>query len=168
MKLSSSIKQWKFPPEFRINAIDAVPEAKLGQTIQDLQDLIKNPKDQLPVDLIKDIGTSAWRLRKKLPKLEVGQPMEKELRSAYRQVENLWDAMSEAGIQILDHTGETLPEYGESKLKILAFQSTPGITQEKIQETVKPSIIYNNVMIQMGEVIVSKPEGEEQHEQNNH
>ena len=46
-------------------------------------------------------------------------------------------------------------------LKVLAFQPTPGLTRERIVETIKPTIYFADQTLQMGEVIVATPEDSE-------
>jgi hypothetical protein len=43
-------------------------------------------------------------------------------------------------------------------LKVLCFQPTPGLRRERVIETIKPTIYFKGKTIQMGEVIVGKPE----------
>jgi hypothetical protein len=44
-------------------------------------------------------------------------------------------------------------------LKVVAFQPTPGIGRERVIETIKPTIYFKGKAIQMGEVIVGRPDG---------
>jgi hypothetical protein len=161
MNLLSSIRQWAFPQEFRINPQDWSMQALSDLDLQQFDQLLPDPSqplDQMPVALIKEIGTNLWRLKKKLVQPASVQPSE-EMRAAYRHMEALWDALAEADIKILDHTGEKMPKIGVVALKVLAYQPNPNITYEQVQETIKPSIYLKQRMIQMGEVIVSKPQG---------
>jgi hypothetical protein len=106
---------------------------------------------------LADVGTGLWRLRQKMVQPGTDRPLE-EMRRAFRHLESVWDALTQAGMEIRDHTGEPVPEGGVYALKTVAFQPTPGISREKVIETIKPSIYYKDQMIQMGEVIVGTPE----------
>jgi len=44
-------------------------------------------------------------------------------------------------------------------LKVISFQPTPGLGRERVIETIKPTIYFKGKAIQMGEVIVGRPEG---------
>jgi hypothetical protein len=79
-----------------------------------------------------------------------------EMRRAYRHLESVMDVAREAGLEIQDHTGA--PFHSGMALQVLAFQPTPGVQREKVEETIKPTIYLNGTMIQMGEVIVATPE----------
>ena len=107
---------------------------------------------------LADVATGVWRLRQRFLQPGSDQPRE-ELRRAYRDVEALWDTLSGAGLEILDHTG-ALYEPGQS-LKVLAFQPTPGIDRERVLETIKPTVYLQSEWLQMGEVIVATPSHQE-------
>jgi hypothetical protein len=105
--------------------------------------------------LLADVSTGLWRLRRRLIDSGTGQPRE-EMRRAYRDLQFTWDALLQAGVEILDHTGE--PFDAGLSLSVLAYQPTEGIQREQVIETVKPTVYWNKQWIQMGEVIVGMPE----------
>src|SRR5205823_4748853 len=102
-----------------------------------------------------DVGTGLWRLRQKMVQPGTDRPLD-EMRRAYRHLESIWDALVQAGVEILDHTG-ALFDSGMS-LRVIAFQPTPGLGHEKVIETIKPTIYYAGQPIQVGEVIVETPD----------
>lgn len=100
---------------------------------------------------LADIGTVAWRLRQKLGQHpEVGRPIS-------RQVEELWDTLKRAGLDVRDHTDQSLPSGGAYGLRVLAYQPTAGLKVEVVLETIKPSVFYQGRLLQMGQVIVGVP-----------
>jgi len=105
--------------------------------------------------LLADIGTGLWRLRQKMLKPNSNEPAD-EMRRAYRHLESVWDALAQAGTEIIDHT-DTPFDSGLS-LKVVAYQPTSGLDRERVIETIKPTIFFRGRSIQMGEVIVGKPE----------
>ncbi len=104
--------------------------------------------------LLCEVGTGLWRLRQKMVKPGTDQPIE-ELRRPFRFFASVWDALHEAGVTIQDHTGD--PFNLQLALKVLTYEPTPNITREKVLETIKPSIYYQQRCLQMGEVIVAVP-----------
>jgi hypothetical protein len=68
----------------------------------------------------------------------------------------VWDALKENGLEIQDHTGD--PYDSGQSLKAPAFEPTPGLKEETVIDTIKPSIYLDGKMIQMGEVVVGIPE----------
>jgi hypothetical protein len=108
------------------------------------------------IDLLREVGTGLWRLRQRMVEPESGQARD-EMRRAYRQLENLWDTLAQAGLRIHDHTGEQIPEYGATALKIIAYEPAPEAAHGFVVETVKPTIYFMDQMIQMGETIVGAP-----------
>jgi hypothetical protein len=124
-------------------------------------------QELLPQDawrpFLANLGTGLWRLRQRMLDPSTGQPLE-EMRRAYRHFESVWDVLADAGIQIRDHKGEFLPERGFSGLHVAAYQPTPGLKKERVIDTIKPTILIKraeanqDVLIQIGEVIVGTPE----------
>jgi hypothetical protein len=109
------------------------------------------------VNLIREVGTEAWRMRRKMVSADTGRPVE-ETERLYRYLESMWDALERAGVEIRDHTGEVVPAGGVYSLKAVAYESVSGASREFVMETIKPTIYFHNRMIQMGEVIVGTPE----------
>lgn len=163
MSIISNLRQFKFPKEFRIppptwpkDIISALEI--LNNKIQDLQQIdIEAPAttEKEKNQFLSDVATGLWRLRQKMIKPGTSQPLA-EMNRAYRHLESIWDTIVQAGIDIIDHTGN-LFDTGMS-IKVIAFQPTKGLSREKIIETIKPSVYHNEKRIQMGEVIVGTPE----------
>jgi len=107
--------------------------------------------------LVANVATGLWRARKRMLPDGQAEPPD-ELRGAYRHVEATWDALISAKVEVRDHTGERyVPGMA---LKVIAFQPTRGVALEVIDETIKPSVYYGNLLIQRGEVIVATPDQE--------
>ncbi len=160
--MHSKLRQLKFPKEFRISppVWSTGMQALLEQAVlllneQGTDHPPETPPDKGQLQLLRDVSVGLWRIKQKMVEPKTEEPLPGMAR-AFRHLQSTWDALSEAGIEIQDHTG-TLFDSGLS-LSVVAFQPTPGITREKIIETVKPSIYFNNERIQMGEVIVGTPE----------
>jgi len=107
------------------------------------------------VGLIADITTGIWRMKNKFSAAKFDD-MSDELKKAYRHVESTWDAISSANVEVRDQTNEKY--VAGMALKVIAFQPSSSVHIEMISETIKPSIFYNDKLIQMGEVIVKTPE----------
>lgn len=104
---------------------------------------------------LAELGTGLWRLRRSMVQPGSGDPSE-EMRRAYRHFEAVWDVLTQAGVEVQDHTGA--PFHPGMSLKVIAFQPAAGIERESVTETIRPSVYYNGASIQMGEVIVGTPE----------
>ena len=78
----------------------------------------------------------------------------------FRHLEAVWDTLGQAGVEIRDHADEPVPEYGSLALEVLAYQPTPGLSRDKVIDTIKPSIYVDGHLLQMGQVIVGTPEKE--------
>jgi hypothetical protein len=110
--------------------------------------------------MLADVGTSLWRLRVRLLQSDADPPSE-EMKRTLRHLGAAWDALHEGGLQVVDHTGEEIPEAGHYALKMVSFQPIEGISKEKVIETLKPTIRFREQIIQIGEVIVGMPTGGE-------
>lgn len=106
--------------------------------------------------LLADVATGLWRLRLKMLPDGSRQPSEENRRS-YRQLESILDVLTQAGVQIRDHTGEAVPRGGIYTLKALAYEPTAGLSREQVIETLKPTIAFKDRVIQTGEVIIGTP-----------
>ncbi|MHA2616630.1 MAG: hypothetical protein V2G48_07550 [bacterium JZ-2024 1] len=104
---------------------------------------------------LADIGTSLWRMKQKMVKPGTNQPLE-EMQRPFRHLESAWDALIQAGVEIQDHTDK--PFDPGMSLKVVCYQPTPGIERERVIETIKPTVYFRGRQIQMGEVIVGRPE----------
>jgi len=106
---------------------------------------------------LPDLCIGLWRLRRRMIDPDTGRPLE-DMRKPFRHLESVWDTLAEAGVDIRDHTNELVPEYGSIGLNVLAYQPMPGISRERVIETVKPSIYVGERLVQMGQVIIGTPE----------
>ena len=159
------LRQFLYPKELRITV--CTPDKTLLRDINELISTLQvagvspaGPSDEVPATddkqslFFAEIGTGLWRMRRKLTDPSTDAPYE-ETRKAYRHLEALMDTLSHAGIVIQDLTGSRY-NTGMS-LKVIAFQPVPDMQEEKIIETIKPSIYYRDNPIQTGEVIVGTP-----------
>jgi hypothetical protein len=160
MTIFSAIRQFRFPGEFRITT--APWPANLDQLLVGLMrstkvagEPQKGASTEQDVHLLADIGTGLWRLRQKMVKPGTTQPQD-EMRRPYRHLESVWDALAQAGVEIQDHTDK--PFDAGMSLKVISYQPTPGLGRERVIETIKPTIYFKGIPIQMGEVIVGIPE----------
>lgn len=156
MDWKSSLRQYRYPKEFRI-APPALP-ADLRAQLKELAALLQQPPATpggLKPKSLADVCTNLWRLRGKMIGADSGRPLE-EMKRAYRHFESAWDALAAAGVKIYDHTGEFY-DPGRA-LQVMAFQPTPGLSRDTILETIKPTIYFHDSLLQTGEVIVGASE----------
>jgi hypothetical protein len=160
--LGAGLRQLLCPREFRIpKQAMSVDILSLIHSLAQLRRLEAGGAKESPqldhdfIPLLRDVGIGLWRLRQKMLEPGTEKPIE-EMRRPYRHLQSVWDALTDAGVEILDHTGS--PFDSGLALNALAFQPVPNLERQRILETVKPSIYYKKQRIQMGEVIVGTPE----------
>ncbi|MCE5259192.1 MAG: hypothetical protein LLG44_09065 [Chloroflexi bacterium] len=153
--------QARFPREWRI--APAVWPDDMLQQLEALVGALSRLQPSVPAEAaapaldpraLGELCTQLWRLRSRM--LEDGKPRE-EMRRVYRYVEMAWDTLAGAKIEILDHTGQRVPDTGFVTVKILAFEPHAGLLHDTVIETVKPSVYQQDKLIQAGEVIVGRP-----------
>jgi hypothetical protein len=172
--ITPAVRQIFQPKEFRLGPYRG-PTLQQIKALQDFHAMRAKAAETQPASALEvfpkeawrpflaNLGTGLWRLRQRMLDPSTGQPLE-EMRRAYRHFESVWDMLAESGIQILDHKGQSLPERGFSDLHVSAYQPTPGLKKERVIDTIKPTISIKragsnqDILIQMGEVIVGTPE----------
>ena len=112
---------------------------------QDIQELLRP---------LGEMATNAWRLKVRMVDATTGEP-KAETRKLYRFVEGLFRALDEAGIQVIDKTGR--PYDSGMPEKVISYEQTPGLAQEEIIETPRPSVRWKERALFNGEIIVGIP-----------
>lgn len=157
------LRQWRFPAEFRI--APAVWPADLSADLDRIEQLRQVPPvvplpggpaaELLDERGLAQLATSLWRAQRKAGSEDAVGPT----RQLGRHVQASWDSMASLGVKVLDHDNE--PFDPGFSLDVLAIQPHAGISRETIIQTVKPTIYLGDRRIQLGQVIVGTPEGED-------
>jgi hypothetical protein len=105
-----------------------------------------------PRDVAK-VATELWRLRRQLG--PAGSPATPEARRALRRLDAAGDVLAAAGVEVQDHDGAAY-DSGQN-LTVLAFEDTEGLTEERVIQTLRPTVYLAGQLAQAGEVIVGTP-----------
>lgn len=119
--------------------------------------VVPAPATTLPDGMASSIAalaTHVWRTRGKMVDPDSGEPRE-ESRKAYRHVEASFEAFAQMGVTLNDWIGQ--PFDPGLPVKVLTFQPTPGVTRDTVVEAVRPTVIWKDQLLQLGEVIVGIP-----------
>lgn len=108
---------------------------------------------------IASLATQVWRARNRLVDPETGEPRE-ETRRVFRHVEAACEVFQQMGVVIKDWLKQ--PYDAGLPVKVITFQPTPQIQRDTVIEAVRPTVIWKDQLLQMGEVIVAIPENTEQ------
>ena len=115
------------------------------------------PKDErlnMAMKTIATVATAVWRAKTKLD-AAAEATLPDELRHLPRHIQAAWDALEAGQIQVDDPTGRRyVPGMAVNTLTI---QPLDGITCEVIHETIKPSVYFNDALIQRADVILGRP-----------
>jgi hypothetical protein len=156
-----NLRQLRFPKEFRIaRPVWPTGLAPLLRNSAESENAAREKKADDSADSVKllvSLATRLWRLRRNMVKPGTDEPLE-GIGRAYRHLESALEILSDAGLEVQDHTNERVPDHGIYGVKQLAFEPTAGLRFDTVIETVKPTIYYKGQQVQMGEVIVGTPE----------
>ena len=160
-ELVHDLGQLQYPPAFRIPASAELPGGEESDAAAPATPAAAPTTRVLSVEtkdlllLIASVATGLWRVRRRMAP-EEGEELSSRMQKAWRHVQSTWDALTAGKVIVRDHTGE--PYVTGMALKVIAFEPTAGVQCETIVETIKPSIFYDDNLIQRGEVIVATPE----------
>jgi len=135
------------------------PDAPLDQALADWKKISAAPAPVADapapaLDQIAGVATHIWRTKGRLIDPANGQPRE-ETQRIYRHVERALDALALMGVVIRDQLNE--PYDPGLPVNVLTFQPMPGLTRDTIIEVVRPTIIWQERVLQIGEVVVGTP-----------
>jgi hypothetical protein len=104
---------------------------------------------------LAEVGTGLWRMRRNM--VQPGHPLrdappKDEMRKPFRWLVSAWDTLQQAGIEIQDHTGD---DYLPGQSLTAHFEPAADRPDNTVVETIKPTIYFDQRVIQLGEVIVS-------------
>jgi hypothetical protein len=100
------------------------------------------------------IATSAWRARCRIIDPASGEVRE-EMQRLSGDIERIQRCLGDLGITVEDHTNKPF-DYG-LPWKVVATKSMPGLAREIVTETLKPTVRWNEQIIQHAEVEVGTP-----------
>lgn len=159
-RLSSWLRQFLFPPEFRIgipdpNARPFIPLSEPQESEFDPEKMLYWPETE-PLEtglsdvVLADVATNLWLTKRKLA------PNDTDYTHARHYLLAVWDKFAEAGLEIHDYDGAAF-ETGMS-LEVLAYEPSPDVTADTVLETIRPAVYHAGRCIQLGQVIVAHPE----------
>jgi len=112
--------------------------------------------------MLSEVATCLWYLKTKHFRqswdTEDRSDDDPKVRRALGRVNNCLAVLKAGNIEIQDPTNKRYPPGIGYLMKPVQLQPTPGITVEKVVETVKPIVFRNGRLIQQGEVFVAVPE----------
>ena len=100
------------------------------------------------------LATQVWRARSRIIDPVTGEPRE-EMKRVHRHVEGALDVLKQMGLTMNDWVNQ--PYDAGLPVKVLTFQPTPGLTRDTILEAVRPTVIWKDRLLQLGEVVVGIP-----------
>lgn len=160
------LRQRRHPPAFRIDppAWDHAQRRRLEQLLADWSapaadaDTVTAPDAAAGLDetALAAAATNLWRARRRLERQTDSSSSGRQLRKLLRSTH---EELAAAGLVVQDHDG--LAFDSGFALEALAFEDDPTVAEERVKETVRPSVYLEGRRIQMGQVIVGHPVGDQ-------
>jgi hypothetical protein len=100
------------------------------------------------------LATQIWRAMGKTIDPATGEPRE-DMKRVHRHVEGALDVLKQMGLTINDWVNQ--PYDAGLPVKVLTFQPSPGVSRDTILETVRPTVMWKDRLVQLGEVVVGTP-----------
>ncbi len=152
----------------------SLPQAPMPDPRQFANDLIEavvahaNPNRKDPNSNLNEqgfmkalivIANQSWRMGSALIDVETKEPKENLAPQEIRKISNALDAIRECiqelGIKVIDRIGESfdpgLPD------QVVTEEPQEGISKERIIRTFRPTIMWNQTMVQRGEIDIAVP-----------
>jgi len=104
------------------------------------------------------LATQVWRARSRIIDPATGEPRE-EMRRVHRHVQGALDSLTEMGLVINDWLNQ--PYDSGLPVKVLTFQPASDVQRDTVLEATRPTVIWKERLLQMGEVIVGIPQSTE-------
>lgn len=104
------------------------------------------------------LATQVWRARNRIVDPATGEPRE-EMRRVFRHVEGALESLSQMGLVIKDWVQQ--PYDSGLPVKVLTFQPDSNVQRDTVLEATRPTVIWKDRILQMGEVIVGIPQSTE-------
>ena len=101
------------------------------------------------------LATQVWRAFGKTVDPATGQPRE-EMRRVHRHIEGALDMLKQMGLTMNDWVNQ--PYDAGLPVKVVSFQPTPGLERDTVIEAVRPTVIWKDRLLQLGEVVVGTPQ----------
>ncbi|MFC9975882.1 hypothetical protein ACFVH6_33835 [Spirillospora sp. NPDC127200] len=162
-EVGAAFRQWRQPREFRIaaphwpaEALAALAAARDDRPGAPADTITDGADAPVPVggsgpseSALADLAVHLWRLGNRINAAPNGS------RALSRHLEAAWDALGAAGVEVQDHLGR--PFDPGLRIKVVAFQPTPGLGREQVVEAVRPAVYLDGRLLRPGEVIVGTP-----------
>jgi hypothetical protein len=148
-KILYHFNQWLFfPNDFRITLPEQID---ISKHVALKQAPTSKYNDEI-IDMAKDLGTLIWRIRRRLQSPEITSKVTNKISL---DMDSVLSTLTNNGIEIKDHTGDDY--YDGMALHVIASQPLDGLDNKRIIETLRPTIYYQNKIVQRGEVLVGIP-----------
>lgn len=152
MSIISGLRQYLYPPEFRIKPIKPYDLNTILKVVANLPDKgLSTTISEESIRFLCDLSLCLWRLEKKMSKPGTDEPLD-EMSNACSSLASVWNILIQSGVTVREYNG-LLFDSG-LPLNVVGYQEVMGIIEPKILETIKPTVFLHGDPVQCGDVIV--------------
>jgi|GEM_PF-640072 len=105
------------------------------------------------------IANQAWRIASTAIQAESKEPQEsltsQEIKKITNSLEKILSTMEDLGLRVIDRVGETFNEGFPDQ--VVTEEVREGISREQIIRTIRPTIMWQQTMVQRGEIDIAIP-----------
>lgn len=157
-KNKKQLSRSKKPPKKDFGRMNSMPLTRVRGLLKAVQSTsVENEPPQVGKEdkFLSVLATNAWRMKQRMLDVETGEAKE-EYKRVYRYVERFFEALTDFGVEVKEHTGQ---KYADgSGLKVIASEKRSDLKAPEIIETMLPTVRFEKRFLQIGEVIVGVPE----------
>lgn len=162
-------RQKSLQTQFPIQPVKANDLATVAQLLSDTQAMLSQRQhaqqhatpsrtvEVVPANVVKGlaaIATDAWLANKKMVNPTTGEPHESMAR-VYKNIERIMRHLEDMSFKICDHTGK--PYDDGQPMKVVTSVPRSDATRKYVLETLKPTVYWNEQIIQHGEIEIAVP-----------
>lgn len=107
--------------------------------------------------LVARLASEAWRLRRRLARIEEDLAGDDRLRPLRDSVSRLEDIFTEYRVQLIEHDGQPY----DPGLQVEVLHAREGEGEPTVVETIRPTVLLDGRVLQQGQVVIGPSEERE-------
>lgn len=104
---------------------------------------------------LSSLATHVWRAKHRMVDAKTGLPNE-DMKRVYRHVEAAVETLRTMDVTMNDWLNQSYDS--GLPVKVLTYQPAAGIERDTVIEATRPTVVWKNQLLQLGEVVVGIPE----------
>ncbi len=111
--------------------------------------------DSCDTRTLSELATHLWRAKQRIVGTGKEGAVSLEMKKVLRPILSALDNLDKLGVKIVDYIGQ--PFVQGMALNVISSQPNASLASDRICETLKPTIFFNDKFVQAGDVIIEGP-----------